>query len=105
MYKNILNMAQKIKEAKAAFYEAHALSCFGQLVALCEKADIKLADAVRTVAGMENTAAENLLSTFMYVMDGDAADYSVEYEVDSAIETTICLEEEEDGITAYCEQE
>ena len=94
-------MAQKVIEAKVAFYEAHASASLAEALAMASQIDMKLARQAHATAVAEDTTAENLLSTLMCEMELESTDFEVECEVEQAVETKLCLEEEEDGITSY----
>lgn len=98
-------MAQKVKEAKVAYYKARVLGCSRLLDAMTAPIDMKLAREAEIATRAEDVAAENLLKTQICIMGRELTDFEVECEVELAIEVKLCLEEEEDGITAYYERD
>ena len=63
--------------------------------------DIKLAKEAYITAIAENDSSEISLVTTRCMMDTGGDRFKIECEVELAIETRLCLEEEMDGIVGY----
>jgi len=103
MYKIALNTTKRMEKAKVAYYKARALGYSRLLEAMTAPIDMKLAREAEIATRAGDVAAENLLKTLIRTMGRKLTDFEVECEVELAIEAKLCLEEEEDGITAYYE--